>query len=545
MRKSLLFFVFVAISASCLAQNSISKKDSLLGELSPARTCYDVKHYDLRLQINPDQKSIKGSNIITYQVQEDTKLLQIDLDPSLKIIAIRQDKNKLKFERTERAVFVKLSKVQKKNSLYSIEIQYEGLPIVAKLAPWDGGFVWKQDASGKPWVGVACQGIGASIWYPCKDHWSDKPDSVRLQYDVPKGLMAVANGTLVKKEEIGDWSRYIWKTSYPINNYNITLNIGNYQHFSDKYIARDGQHLALDYYVLPENLEKAKKHFEQEVKKMLGCYEILFGKYPFWNDGYALVETPYLGMEHQGAIAYGNQYKMGYNGSDLTGTGIQKSFDFIIIHETGHEYWGNSVSGYDKSDMWIHEAFCTYGEALYVECLQGKEKAFNYINGWKRIVRDDNPIVPRPFSNQEGSSDMYFKGALMLHTLRHVLDDDAKWLKIIYDFAQDFKGKITRTEEVFAYFEKKMQKKVKKIFEQYLLHTQIPTFEYKIENNTLQYRWLADVERFEMPVVLELDGKTIRLEANTTWQSIAFEGKEELIKVRTDLFFVKDKKVGK
>jgi len=539
-KKIILLFTFIA--SFCFAQNPINKKDSLLGVLSPARTCYDVKHYDLRLQINPDKKSIKGSNTITYQIQEDTKLLQIDLEPSLKIIAIQQNKKKLKFSRVERAIFVEFSKVQKKNDVHSIEIQYEGSPVVAKQAPWDGGFVWKQDTSGKPWVGVACQGVGASVWYPCKDHWSDKPDSVRLQYDVPKGLVAVGNGNLVKKEELADASRYIWKVSYPINSYNITLNVADYRHFSDEYIAQDGQKLALDYYVLPQNLEKAKKHFEQEVKKMLACYEKLFGKYPFWNDGYALVETPYLGMEHQGAIAYGNQYQMGYSGNDLTGTGIQQTFDFIIIHETGHEYWGNSISGYDKSDMWIHEAFCTYGEALYVECLQGKEKASEYANGWKRIIRNDKPIIPQPFSNQEGSGDMYFKGALMLHTLRNVLDDDAKWFKIIYDFAQDFKGKITKTDEVLEYFERKMQKNVKPIFKQYLQHTQIPTFEYKVENNTLKYRWLADVAEFVMPIVLELAGKLVRLEANTSWQTLPYTGNLEDIKIRTDLFFVKIKK---
>jgi len=539
-KKIILLFTFIA--SFCFAQNPINKKDSLLGVLSPARTCYDVKYYDLRLQINPDKKSIKGSNTITYQIQEDTKLLQIDLEPSLKIIAIQQNKKKLKFSRVERAIFVEFSKVQKKNDVHSIEIQYEGSPVVAKQAPWDGGFVWKQDTSGKPWVGVACQGVGASVWYPCKDHWSDKPDSVRLQYDVPKGLMAVANGNLVKKEELAEASRYIWKVSYPINSYNITLNVADYRHFSDEYIAQDGQKLALDYYVLPQNLEKAKKHFEQEVKKMLACYEKLFGKYPFWNDGYALVETPYLGMEHQGAIAYGNQYQMGYSSNDLTGTGIQRTFDFIIIHETGHEYWGNSISGYDKSDMWIHEAFCTYGEALYVECLQGKEKAFTYTNGWQRIIRNDKPIIPQPFSNQEGSGDMYFKGALMLHTLRNVLDDDAKWFKIIYDFAQDFKGKITKTDEVLEYFERKMQKNVKPIFKQYLQHTQIPTFEYKVENNTLKYRWLADVAEFVMPIVLELAGKLVRLEANTSWQTLPYTGNLEDIKIRTDLFFVKIKK---
>lgn len=530
------------LSCTLFAQQ-ISLQDKLLGYLSPARTCFDVKHYDLRLQINPETQSIKGSNLITYQVQEKTKVIQIDLAPSLHILQIRQGGKTLKFSRKERAIFIKLNFVQKKNSVHSIEIQYEGKPIVGKTPPWDGGFVWKKDASGKPWVGVACQGIGASIWYPCKDHWSDKPDSVRLQYDVPKGLMAVGNGNLVHKEDIGEWSRYVWKTSYPINNYNVTLNIGNYQHLSDEYISSDGQKLALDYYVLPENAEKAKKHFEQEVKKMLTCYEKLFGKYPFWNDGFALVEAPYLGMEHQGAIAYGNNYKMGYDDKDLTRTGIQKTFDFIIVHETGHEYWGNSISGYDKSDMWIHEAFCTYAEALYVECLQGKEKAFEYTNGWKKIVRNDTPIIPRPFSNQEGSGDMYFKGALMLHTLRNVLNNDKQWFQIIYDFSQDFKGKIASTQEVIAYFKQKMQREITPIFEQYLKYKAIPTFEYKIENQNLQYRWVSDVKNFSMPVFLEIDGSLLQLEAKSYWQEYPFGSRAETLQVRTDLMFVNVRKL--
>ncbi|MCU0439144.1 MAG: M1 family metallopeptidase [Raineya sp.] len=532
----------------CQAQN-VSKEDKLLGELTPERICYDAKHYALKLRVEPDKQFIKGSNTIKYQVNQDSKVFQIDLHPNLKIKAIKQGKTSLKFKREERAVFVSFKKIQKKGTSGEITIFYEGNPVVAKNAPWDGGFVWKKDAQGRPWVGVACQGAGASMWYPNKDHWSDKPDSVSVALEVPSSLMAVSNGNLKNTEKLNDnFTRYTWATSYPINNYNLTLNIAAYKHFSDVYTSTDGSKLDLDYYVLEANENLARKQFEQ-VKPMLACYEKLFGKYPFWNDGYALVETPYLGMEHQGAIAYGNKYKQGYAGSDLTGTGIGLMFDFIIIHETGHEYWGNSVSADDKADMWIHEAFCTYGEALYVECLYGKEKAYTYSNGWKKIVSNDKPIVSTRYTNTEGSGDMYFKGALMLHTIRNIVDNDEKWLGIIKSFAQDFKGKVTQTDEVIKYFNTKTGRDLTSVFEQYLKTTKIPTFEYKIEEGKFKYRFDNVVEKFTMPVVVEFGATKMRLEASTQWETVVFDvrgGNDKLlsepIKVRTDLFYINVKK---
>ncbi|MCS6796493.1 MAG: M1 family metallopeptidase, partial [Raineya sp.] len=395
---------------------------------------------------------------------------------------------------------------------------------------------------------VACQNVGASIWYPNKDHWSDKPDSVKLTYEVPQDLIAVGNGNLIKTENLpNNYKRYIWKVSYPINNYNITLNVGKYVHFTDTYTAQDGSVLALDYYVLPENLTKAKKQFEQ-VKPMLACYEKFFDKYPFWNDGFALVETPYLGMEHQGAIAYGNKYLQGYLGSDLTRTGIGKMFDFIIIHEAGHEYWGNSVSGDDRAEMWIHEAFCTYTEALYVECLWGKEKAFQYVSGWKNIVENDKPILPPRHVNQEGSSDMYFKGALMIHTLRNIVANDEKWFAYLKEFYQTFKGKMTNTDEVMAFWSRKIGMDLVPFFTQYLKFTQIPTFEYKIEGGKFQYRFKADVKDFRMPILVRFGTTEMMLNASTEWETIVFDARggnnsllNEPFSVRTDLFFVKTK----
>lgn len=548
--KQLFLFLFLCgfLAYQCQAQ-TVSKEDKLLGELTPERICYDVTHYGLKLRVEPDKQFIQGSNTIKYQVNQDFKTFQIDLHPNLKITAIKQGKTSLKFKREERAVWVSFKKIQKKGTSGEITVFYEGNPVVAKNAPWDGGVVWKKDAQGRPWVGVACQGAGASLWYPNKDHWSDKPDSVSVALEVPNPLMAVSNGNLKNTEKLKDnFTRYTWATSYPINNYNVTLNVAVYKHFSDIYTSTDGSKLDLDYYVLEANENLARKQFEQ-VKPMLACYEKLFGKYPFWNDGYALVETPYLGMEHQSAVAYGNKYKQGYAGSDLTGTGIGLLFDFIIIHETGHEYWGNSVSADDKADMWIHEAFCTYGEALYVECLYGKEKAYTYSNGWKRIVSNDKPIVATRNTNTEGSGDMYFKGALMLHTIRNIVDNDEKWLSIIKSFAQDFKGKITQTDAVVKYFNEKTGKNLTSVFEQYLKTTKIPIFEYKIEEGKFKYRFDGVVENFSMPMVVEFGTTPMRLEASGQWETLVFDargGNDKLlsqpIKVRTDLFYVNVKK---
>lgn len=539
------FAYLLALFLPWVAKAQFSRKDSLLGYLSSARTCYDVKHYDLHLRINPEKKFISGQNTITFLLNTDTQEIQVDLAPELHIKKILQQKKSLSFKREERAVWVRLSKKQKKGSTEKITIIYEGMPQEAKKAPWDGGFVWQKDKQGNPWIGVACQNVGASIWFPNKDHWSDKPDSVKLTYEVPQGLVAVANGNLVKTENLTDgYTRYVWKVSYPINNYNITLNVAKYTHFADTYTAQDGSKLALDYYVLPENVEKARKQFEQ-VKPMLACYEKLFDKYPFWNDGFALVETPYLGMEHQGAIAYGNRYLQGYLGGDLTGTGIGKLFDFIIIHETGHEYWGNSVSADDRAEMWIHEAFCTYTEALYIECMWGKAKAYEYANGWKKIIQNDKPILPPRNANQEGSDDMYFKGALMLHTLRNMIANDEKWFAYLKEFYQNFKGKNTNTDEVLAFWNKKTGMDLQPFFMQYLKFTQIPTFEYKIEGGKFQYRFKTDVKDFRMPIVVRFGSTEMTLNTSTEWETIIFDARggnnsllNEPFSVRTDLFFV-------
>lgn len=528
-----------------LTSQTFTRYDSLRGALNPLRTCYDVVFYDLNLRVNPATQSIKGYNTIHYKTTAPFTQLQIDLFSNMHISQILHQGQELKFERDSNSVFISFSQMQKQNIIDSISIYYEGKPLIALNPPWDGGFSWEKDKTGKAWVGVSCEGIGASLWWPNKDHLSDEPDSMRISCEVPSDLMCVANGNLRKKTPLNDnFTRYDWHVSYPINNYNVSLNIADYAQFSDVYTAQDGEKLPLDYYVLRYNLEKAKKHFDQ-VKPMLACYEKYFGKYPFWKDGYALVETPYLGMEHQSAIAYGNNYQQGYDGGDISGSGVGMKFDYLIIHESAHEYWGNSVSARDHGEMWIHESFCTYAEALYVECMFGYKSALQYLAGQSQSIANQEPILGPLHVNYTGweASDMYFKGSLMLHTLRNAINDDKLWFDIIYGIAQEFKMKVTTTQEIVGYINKKTGQDYSYFFNQYLKYAQIPVFQYTITQQgkkaVLQYRWNANVENFNMPVKVNVgNGKYETIMPTSQWQTIAIKGDKKNFRVATELFYL-------
>ncbi len=523
-----LILLAILVLFTQLAQAQYTRQDTLRGKLSPLRTCYDVYFYDLALRVNPDEKSIKGSSAIHFKVVEDFQKMQIDLFENLSIEKILYQDKPLQFVREGNATFIDLGQTLKKGDKASIEIHYGGKPRPARRAPWDGGFSWKKDKNNHHWIGVSCEGLGASVWWPNKDHLSEESDSMRIACEVPSELWCIANGQDRGKTELADgYTRYEWFVSYPINNYNVTLNIGKYAHFSEVYVAQDGDSLDLDYYVLEYNLEKAKKQFEQ-VKPMLACYEKYFGKYPFWKDGFALVETPYLGMEHQGAVAYGNEYKQGYLGTDLTGSGHGLKFDYIIIHEVGHEYWGNSVSCKDHAELWIHESFCTYTEGLYVECMFGKEAGYEYLYGYTKNIGNRQPIIAPLDVNADGSGDMYPKGAVMLHTLRNVVNNDKKWFQLLMDISQDFKIKNTDTDELVAYISKKLGTDYTYFFDQYLRNTSVPVLEYTLETNKkntiLKYRWRAEVSDFKMPVQIQVaEGKYEEIRPTTTWQEKSFK----------------------
>lgn len=509
--------------------------DTLRGTLSPSRSCFDVTHYDLHVAVDIDSKSISGVNHIHFKNVTDFDSLQIDLFENMDIDSIVFSGSKLNYTRLYNAVFVQLGRKMKKGEKAKISVYYHGTPIAAKNAPWDGGFVWKEDHNGKPFVGVACEGMGASSWWPNKDHLSDEPENMKITCTVPEGLMCVSNGELVKEEHDDKTSTWSWLVSYPINNYNVTLNIADYAHFSDKYINASDEVLKLDYYVLKDNLDKAKVQFEQ-VKGMMMCFEEAFGPYPFYKDGYALVETPYLGMEHQGAIAYGNKYKPGYLGRHPEGM----DFDYIIIHETGHEWFGNSVSMNDMADMWIHESFTTYSESVYVEWKYGYKNMLKYLEYQRNFINNKTPIIGPHGVNKEGNSgDMYYKGAWMLHTLRNVLADDDLFKSIIKGIAQEFKHRTVDGEEVIAYINEQAGQDLSKFFEQYLENKDVPILEYSVVGNTLELKWKTEVREFQMPLELNIPSKgDLRVTVNSwDWTEVTIKGKDRKnLNFRDDLF---------
>lgn len=501
---------------------SFTEADTLRGSLRAERN-FDVLKYHLNVKVNPEKKYLSGYNTITFQAEEDLATMQVDLFENMQVDSIVYRGEKMNYKRKFNAVFVEMIPEVRLNTVDSLQFFYSGNPVVAQNAPWDGGFVFEKDQEGNPWIGVAVQGTGASLWYPNKDHQSDEPEEVLIEIAVPDGLMNVSNGRFLGKESLENgYKRWSWKVESPINNYNVVVNIGNYRHFSDQY-----KDLELDYYVLPYNLEKAKEQF-REVKIMMDCFYDKFGTYPFEKDGFKLVETPYLGMEHQSAVAYGNEYRMGYLGTDLSGTGIGLKWDFIIIHETGHEWFGNSITAADIADMWIHEGFTSYSEAVYVECRWGKEEALEYLKGIRSNIGNKQPIIGQYGVNSEGSGDMYYKGANLLNTIRSIYDNDELWWKTLKDYAETFRHQIITTQTTEDFFNKATPANLQPIFDQYLRHTEIPELQIKKQGDGFTYRWKADVQNFRMPVDIILNGKEVRLLATENWQKHPAKGEIRL-----------------
>lgn len=527
------------------AQKKIfTEDDKLRGSIAPERAWWDLVYYDLNVSVLPDDKSIYGNNVIKYKVISDNNIMQIDLQPPLNIQRIEQNGKILDYVKMgKNAYFVTLAEPQKKDSIYQINVHYEGKPRPAKQAPWDGGFSWAKDKDGNHFIATSCQGLGASVWWPCKDHSYDEPDSMRMAVTVPKHLTNVSNGRLRRVEEHDDSTKtFEWYVTNPINNYGVNVNIGNYVHFSDEYLGEKGL-LTLDFYVLPYNLEKAKEQFKQ-VKLMLKAFEHWFGPYPFYEDGYKLVETPYLGMEHQSSVTYGNFFKNGYLGRDLSNTGWGLKWDFIIIHESGHEWFANNITYKDIADMWIHESFTNYSENLYTEYHFGKEAGSEYVIGTRSGIENDRPIIGTYGFNHQGSGDMYSKGGNMLHTIRQIIDDDEKWRHILRGMNQYFYHQTVTSKQIEDYIIQQSGKNIQKVFDQYLRNTAIPTLEYKFKNDILSYRWSNCIKGFDMPtkVMLE-DGKFTFIYPTTKWQKVKVRLNSEADFDVDRNFYVNTKKV--
>ena len=523
---------FLAASVILFAahvQAQFTRADSLRGGLPLERTCYDVGYYHLDVRIDPADSSVRGSNTILFTGVTPSRIIQLDLFAGMDLgrVMLEGVPEPLPVTRELGALYIRLPKPLEVGHTYTMRVEYGGRPQVAVRPPWDGGYTWTRDSSGKPWVAVTSQGTGASLWWPNKDHQADEPDSMLLSVTVPPGLQNVSNGRLRSTTSLPDgWTRTDWFISYPINNYNVTVNIGRFEHLRDTWTNSDGNTLTLDYFVLPENVDAARKQFA-EVKDMMACFERSFGPYPFYRDGYKLIESPHLGMEHQTAVAYGNKYVNGYRGRSTSQVGVR--FDFIVIHESAHEWWGNNVTAKDIADMWIHESFGAYAEAVYVECRWGKDEAMTYVNGKKPNVRNDRPIIGTPDVDHAGSGDMYDKGQLVLNTLRHVVANDALWTAALRGLQDRYRLSTVAAQEVFSFIDSTTKTDHATFYEQYFRGTKIPRLDVRVTKKgtdiRAQYRWASEVNGFTMPAVLFLgDGKTLRVQATTNWQSLALPG---------------------
>ena len=504
----------------------------LRGAYGPYRANNDLLSYHLDIRVDPQQQRISGKNTIRFRMLHDDNRIQLDLNDALKIDKILLGATELKYQRDSGAVFIDFPETLKNGQEYSIDFYYSGHPLTTGRF---GGFTFDKDPDAKPWIFTSCEDDGASIWWPNKDQWRDEVEEMEISVAVPNNLVDVSNGRFMGKTDLGDgYTRWDWMVHYPINNYDVALNIGNYQHFSEKLGA-----LTLDYYALPGDLDKAKQQFS-EVKEMLEAYDHYFGPYPFPKDGYKLIEVPYAGMEHQSAVAYGNRFKNGYLERDWAGGGISNRFDFIIIHESGHEWFGNSVTAADRSDMWIHEGWTTYLEGLYVEYRWGHDDAIKYLNGLKPKIKNQRPIVTERGINGDPPEDQYFKGALMLNTLRSVIDDDNRWWPLLYNFYQQFKYRNIMTEDVVTYFNRETGQDLTPIFHQYLRHADIPTLELLFDptQGTVSYKWRADEAGFSMPVLVGEKDHWQRIEPTLNWQTMKTPLTQDQFQVATELFYV-------
>lgn len=528
--KIALLFIFIlgnhVSHGQLFHKNSeFTRADSLRGTLNENRLAYQVKAYHLDVEVLPEDKTIKGSNRFHIVAEHDFEKIQIDLFENLQIDSVVYEGRNLPYEREFNAVLIDFPEIIKEGTSTSFMVYYSGKPQEAKQAPWDGGVVWQKDSQEKDWIATACQGLGASVWWPTKDHQSAKAEEVILTVTTPGNVENVSNGKLVKKEKLANGKqKTTWKVSYPINNYNVALNIGDYIHRHAVYQGENGE-LDLDYFVLRENEDKID-YLDTEARRTLEAFEYWFGPYPFYRDGYKLVETPYLGMEHQSAVAYGNKFAHGYLGGDRSGTGWGLKWDFIIVHESGHEWFGNNITANDIADMWIHEAFTSYSEALFVEYFYGKKAGQEYIYGTKKNIVNDKPIQGPYGVNTEGSGDMYIKGAVILNQLRTLLEDDEKWRELLRGLNQEFRYSTVDYEDVIDYISTFTELDLESFFAQYIQTKEMPVLEIRESQGTLQARWKSSVVDLKMPVHLGIKDELSLVWLDTEFKDIGLAAVE-------------------
>jgi aminopeptidase N len=511
------------VLAQVTQAENITRQERLRGSVTPEREWWDLLHYHLKVEFFTGRRRLAGSNTITFRTLKPGNKMQIDLQPPLTITKVAHGDSQLKFERGGNVYWVLFEKELPKGVEDKVEVFYEGIPVEARRPPWEGGITWGRDDLGEPFIVTTAQGIGASIWWPNKDHGYDEPDrGMKISVTVPDTLVGVSNGRLKRTDhdEAAHKKTFHWEVLNPINNYGVNVNIGNYVNFSEKYQGKFGV-LDLDYWVLPHQKDAAMKHFK-EARRTIEAFEHWFGKYPFYEDSFKLVTVSYPGMEHQSSVTYGNWFRNGYLQRDMCGCGVGLKFDFIIVHESAHEWWGNNISMKDNADMWIHEGFANYSENLFVEYHFGKKDAEDYVVGSRRGIRNDRPIIGVYGTNREGSGDMYPKGGNMLHTIRHIINDDAKWLSILRGLNADFWHQTVTTEQIESYISTKAGIDLSKIFDQYLRTTNIPLLKYKVSGKTVEFNYERVVKGFAMPLRVAINGKEVVIKPSEVRQSFEF-----------------------
>ncbi len=543
-RASLRLAVLLATLGPIVAQNDpipdgFSRQDWLRGSISPERAWWDVQHYALALEVFPEKKSIAGHNTIRFKALKAGKRMQVDLQPPLAVTKVMHGERELEFEREGKVYWVDFPEAVPAGRETTVRVHYEGRPRQSTRPPWSGGFSWRKDDRGKHFIATTCQGIGASIWWPNKDHGADEPDQgMDIIVTVPEGLVAVSNGRLtadVANTEAGTHT-FHWTVTNPINNYGVNVNIGNYVSAESTYQGEGGE-LDVQYWMLAHEQEQAKKQFA-EVPRTLAAFEHWFGKYPFYEDSYKIVVVPYLGMEHQSSVTYGNGYQNGYLGRDLSRTGVGMKFDFIVVHESAHEWWGNNVSMQDAADMWIHESFANYAENLFVEYHFTAKEAQDYVIGCRALIQNDTPIIGTYGVNKSGSGDMYYKGGNMLHTMRHMLDDDDKWRAMLRAVNEHFWHRTVTTAEFEAFVSEQCGFDFGKVFDQYLRTTKIPALHYaaSADGKTLSLWFENVVDGFEVPVDVRINGLERRVTVGTKKLQVPLEAKLAAFKLDRNFY---------
>ncbi len=518
-------FLFVLLSGFISAQN-FTKEDSLKGSNTKFRNFWDVKKYEITVEPNFEKKSVNGTNKITFEITDDISnpVFQIDLQQPMNYKIIDSDEKLCSSKREGDFIFIETKKNYKKGEMHSFTIQYFGNPAIAKNAPWDGGWVFTKDKNGNPWISAAQEGIGTSVWLPTKDLWSDEPDNgIIMKIITPKDLVGVGNGRLIAKTTENNKNTFTWEITNPINAYSIIPNVGKYVNFKETYAGEKGP-LDLDYWVLDYNLEKAKKQFTQ-VKPMMKAFEYWFGPYPFYEDSFKLVESPYLGMEHQSSVAYGNNFENGYLGRDLSGTGVGLNWDFILVHESGHEWFANNITAKDQADLWIHESFTNYSETLFTENYMNKNAAEQYIIGIRKSIRNDAPIIGQYGVRNEGSGDMYNKGGNMIHTIRQIMNDDEKFRMILRGLNKDFYHQTVTSKQVEDYISAKSGINFSSVFDQYLRNTAIPTFEFSQTGNLLKYRYINGIDGLKLPIRVNGNQEIL---PQSNWQTVQLKDAKQV-----------------